>query len=54
MATFIAFMLSFIVLVPMSWLLWESTVLVDKKIKQRHGVSSGEQQSKKKHMDDIL
>ena len=54
METFIAFMLSLVVLVPMSWLLWESTVLVDEKIKQRHGVSSGEQQSKKKHMDDIL
>ena len=54
METFIAFMLSLIILVPMSWLLWESTVLVDEKIKQRHGVSSGEQQSKKKHMDDIL
>lgn len=54
METFIAFMLSLVVLVPMSWFLWESTVLVDEKIKQRHGVSSGEQQSKKKHMDDIL
>jgi len=49
--TFIAFMLSLIVLVPLSWLLWESTVMVDEKKKFR---SSGEQESKKKHMDDIL
>ena len=51
METFIAFMLSLVVLVPLSWLLWESTVMVHEKKKFR---SAGEKKSKKKHMDDIL
>ena len=34
METFIGFILSLVVLVPMSWFLWESTVLVDEKKKR--------------------
>jgi hypothetical protein len=38
METFISFMLSLVVLVPMSWFVWESTVLVDeKKKREREG-----------------
>jgi hypothetical protein len=38
METFIAFILSLVVLVPMSWFVWESTVLVDeKKKREREG-----------------
>ncbi len=43
-----------IVLSVMAIFAWESALMVDDKNKNKHGVSSGEQQSKKKHMDDIL
>jgi|TARA_R100001230_G_C5628923_1_gene136994 hypothetical protein len=42
-----------IILSVMAIFAWESALMVDEK-KNKHGVSSGEQQSKKKHMDDIL
>lgn len=42
-----------IILSVMAIFVWESALMVDEK-KNKHGVSSGEQQSKKKHMDDIL
>ena len=53
MEQFIAFLLSLLVLVPMAWFAWESTVVVSNR-KNKYGISSGEQESKKKHMDDIL
>ena len=35
MEQLIAFLLSLIVLVPMAWLLWESTVIVSNKKRRR-------------------
>jgi len=35
MEQFIAFLLSLLVLVPMAWLVWESTVLVSNKKRKR-------------------
>tara|TARA_E500000178_G_C17009081_1_gene749638 strand:- start:260 stop:412 length:153 start_codon:yes stop_codon:yes gene_type:complete len=41
-----------IILSVMAIFAWESVLRVEEQ--KKHGVSSGEQQSKKKHMDDIL
>lgn len=35
MEQFIAFLLSLLVLVPMAWLVWESTVVVSNKKRRR-------------------
>jgi len=35
MTGFFAFLLSLVILVPMGWLVWESTVLVSKKREKR-------------------
>ena len=52
-----ASILSALAITFLAWVAYESSVLVSEKKareKQGHGVSSGEQKSKQKHMDDIL
>ena len=52
-----ASILSALAITFLAWIAYESSVLVSEKKareKQVHGVSSGEQKSKQKHMDDIL
>tara|TARA_B100001059_G_scaffold52761_1_gene46587 strand:- start:11061 stop:11225 length:165 start_codon:yes stop_codon:yes gene_type:complete len=49
----IAFALANVVLLPMAWFTWESSKLVSEK-KSGYGISSGEEKSKQKHMDNIL
>ena len=50
---FLSFIIGISFLVVMGALVWETTKMVDEK-KNTHRVSSGEQLSKDKHMDDIL
>tara|TARA_R100000734_G_C3315816_1_gene108005 strand:+ start:1107 stop:1271 length:165 start_codon:yes stop_codon:yes gene_type:complete len=49
----LAFILANLVLVPMAWFTWESSKMISEK-KAGYGVSSGEEKSKQKHMDNIL